>query len=62
MNIEIRITHNGPFINSCTAPLFFNKTLRNIALAQPQSISSETTLADQRFVSPSPKADIESAR
>lgn len=62
MNTEIRITHNGPFINSCTAPHYFNRTIRNIALAQPQSTSSNNALADKIFVGDPQKADAESSR
>lgn len=33
-SMTIKISYNGPFINHQTAPLSFNQTIRNIAVAQ----------------------------
>ena len=48
-NLEINISHNGPYTNISTAPLCYSQTVRNIAV--PMIVSSEQRIVTVREMS-----------
>lgn len=45
--MTIKLSYNGPFVNHQTAPLSFNQTVRNIALARSAAQQNEAESHEQ---------------